>query len=288
MEQTSQALQLLEAAWLAASPRRPDTVRAYRNELNRLRRFLQSSGRKDATLDAKLLERFWHGLIRGNWHSKRKRPSTRSIDQSRRILSAFVTWAVQQELAPVAALTAVAAWRTPSARLGQTGARASRGEEAPISALSRVSTLDGAAAALCFWVGATPRELAVLGTTDIDTRRAMVALTLRGERGEVAIPRSLSRSLQALVVPGQRWFFRRGAESPTPAAMAQRVSRWLASTGVTEISSARALRAEFKRHARERGWNSDEIGSQLRCRSLPTPVCAIPSHRRLDALLAPP
>lgn len=285
MKRSLQALRELEDAWLAASPRAAHTLRAYRNELNRLGRFLHSRGRKTVVLDAALLERFWQEITRGAWHeTTRNRPSANSLNQSRRILSAFVGWLVREEHAPVSVLAAVARWRTPAANPSAAGKSMPSGPAPPLSRLMRVSTLDGAAAAFCFWAGATPSELALLATADVDLAHAKVTLTQRTGRNTVAIPRRLARSLQPLLVPGQRWMFRLGAEPPTPAAMAQRVSRWLASLGAGEVGSARALRDHFQRHARARGWNSDEIRSQLRRPSLPPPALVAPSHRRLESL----
>jgi site-specific recombinase XerC len=285
MTHSMQALRDLESDWLTASPRGPQTVRAYRNEIDRLARFLKLRGRENATLDDTLLEQFWSELTRGAWHETRGRPSTSSLDQSRRILSAFVTWMVREEKAPLSALTAVAKWRTPARRVDSESKADLPDRASPLPDLLRVSHLDAAAAALSYWTGATPRELAALSTEDVDTKRATVTFTQRGDAQQVVIPRRLARSLHALLVPGQKWVFRVGAERPTAAAMAQRVARWLASKNAGEVGSARALRSRFQQHARACGWNSDEIRSQLRRPSLPPPALAAPSHRRLNCLL---
>lgn len=283
-----QALRDLEDAWLATSPRTPNTMRAYRNELDRLGRFLSSCGRDVADLNATLLERFWSELTRGTWHETRQRPTASSIDQSRRIISAFVSWLVRQELAPVSALASLATWRSPVGRPQKAVADVAQDCLAPLPPLLRVSDLDGLAAAFCFWAGASPGELAGIAVADVDGQRAELSLTQRGVRRTVAIPRRLVRSLQSLLVPGQTWLFRVGAEPPSPAAMAQRVSRWLGNHGGGDVGSARALREQFQRHARAKGWNSDEIRSQMRRTSLPLPPLSPPSHQRLASLISAP
>lgn len=280
-----QPLRDLEEAWLAASPRGPHTLRAYRTELDRLARFLRSCGRDGAELDPGLLERFWRDLTRGVWHETRKPPSKSTLDQSRRILSAFVRWLVAQERVPVTLLTTVAAWHTPARKPSAAEGKGKLSHGLPIARLLQVSDLDGAAAALCFWAGATPGELAALATVDVHPGRATVELVQRGIRRRVVLPRPLARSLKTLARAHQRWVFRVGVEPPTAAAMAQRVSRWLTQHGDGEVTSARSLRAQFQRHARANGWNSDEIRCQVRRPSLSPPPWAAPSHRRLAALI---
>lgn len=279
-----QPLRDLENVWLAAAPRAAHTHRAYRTELDRLARFLRSRGRDTTVLDPDLLERFWSELLRGAWHETCQPPSMSTLDQSRRILSAFVRWLVQQEHGPASLLTAVAKWRTPKRAKPAMG-RAAPPRSLPLSRLLEVPDLDGAAAALCFWAGATPRELAALATRHVHARQAQVELTQRGARRAVAIPRPLARALKSLITPQQVWVFRLGAEPPTAAAMAQRVARWLRDHGGGAVSSARSLRAHFQSHARAQGWSSDEIRGQLRRPSLAPPPLVSPSQQRLEALL---
>ena len=280
-----QPLSDLESVWLAAAPRAAHTHRAYRTELDRLARFLQSRSRDTTGLDPALIERFWRELVRGAWHETRQPPSASTLDQSRRILSAFIRWLVQQEHGPASLLTAVAKWRTPERPTPASGRVAPSPRSLPLSRLLEVSDLDGAAAALCFWAGATPRELASLATRHVHAGHAHVELTQRGVRGAVAIPRQLAHALKSLIAPQQVWVFRLGAEPPTAAAMAQRVARWLRDHGGGEVTSARSLRAYFQRHARAHGWSSDEIRGQLWRPSLAPPPLVSPSPRRLATLL---
>ncbi len=280
-----QPLRDLENVWLAATPRAAHTHRAYRTELDRLARFLRSRGRDTTGLDPALLERFWRELVRGAWHETRQPPSASTLDQSRRILSAFIRWLVQQEHGSVSLLTAVAKWRTPERSTPATGRMVASPRSLPLSRLLEVSDLDGAAAALCFWAGATPRELAALATRHVHEGHAHVELNQRGVLRAVAIPGQLAHALKSLIAPQQVWVFRLGAEPPTAAAMAQRVARWLRDHGGGEVTSARSLRAHFQRHARARGWSSDEIRGQLRRPSLALPPLVSPSPRRLTVLL---
>lgn len=275
----------LENVWLAAAPRAAHTHRAYRTELDRLARFLRSRSRDTTELDPLLLARFWRELVRGAWHEKRQPPSASTLDQSRRILSAFIRWLVQQEHGPASLLTAVAKWRTPERPAPASACAVPSPRSLPLSRLLRVSDLDGVAAALCFWAGATPRELAALATRHVHAGHAHVELTQRGVRRAVAIPRPLAYALKSLIAPQQVWVFRLGPEPPTAAAMAQRVARWLRDHGGGDVTSARSLRAHFQRHARARGWSSDEIRGQLRRPSLAPPPLVSPSPRRLATLL---
>ncbi|MBN8893843.1 MAG: hypothetical protein J0I71_03275 [Rhodanobacter sp.] len=281
----SQPLRDLENDWLAAAPRAAHTHRAYRTELDRLARFLRSRSRDTTDLDAALLERFWRESVRGAWHETRQPPSASTLDQSRRILSAFIRWLVQQEHGPASLLAAVAKWRTPERPTPASVRSAPSPQSLPLSRLLEVSNLDGAASALCFWTGATPRELAALATCHVHAGRAYVELTQRGVRRAVAIPRPLAHALKSLIAPRQVWVFRIGAEPPTAAAMAQRVARWLRDHGGGQVTSARSLRAHFQRHAQARGWTSDEIRGQLRRPSLAPPPLVSPSPRRLATLL---
>ncbi len=281
-----QALLDLESAWLAASPRTANTVRAYRTELDRLDRFLRARTREWRSLDAPLLERFWRELTRGAWHETRQLPSLNSLDQSRRIIAAFVRWLMREGRAPVPVLAAIASWRTPTERPVAPATDAPRARPLPMTRLLRVSDLSGAAAALCFWTGATPSELSTLATADVDLPRATVTLTQHGARRTVAIPRPLVKSLQSLLAPvAGPWVFRTGPQPPTAAVMGQRVTRWLGAQGGGAGGSARALRAQFQHHARARGWSSDEIRGQLRRTTLPLPPATAPSHRQLAALV---
>ncbi len=157
----------------------------------------------------------------------------------------------------------------------------------PLSRLLQVSDLDGAAAALCFWGGATPSELASLASAHVELSSAKVTFTQRSVSRTVAIPRPLAKSLKPLMVADQPWVFGRGCVQTTSAAMAQRVARWLNRQGEKEAGNARALRAYFQRYAEAHGWNSDEIRGQLRRPSLPPRPLASPSHRRLASLVPP-
>jgi site-specific recombinase XerC len=285
MAHKQQSLRDLERVWLAATPRSEHTLRAYRTELDRLARFLRSYGCDEAGLEPPLLERFWRELIRGGLHDTSQPPSASTIDQSRRILSAFIRWLVQQEMAPVALLATVLAWRTPKGVKPVSNCAAPARRALPLSCLLQVSDLDGAAASLCFWVGATPSELASLAGAHVKPSSAKVTLTQRGISRTVAMPRPLAKSLNALIRADQPWVFGRGGVPSTPAAIAQRVARWLNRFDGSNVSSARALRAYFQCYAEARGWNSDEIRGQLRRSSLPPRQLASPSHRRLAVLI---
>jgi len=284
MTHITQAPNELADAWLRASPRSAHTVRAYRNELDRLRRFLSARGCEWDRLDSALLERFWRELTCGSWHET-QRPSASSLNQSRRIISAFMRWTVGLDLAPASVLTVVTNWRTPVERPRAEAGFATRGRSLPLTRLLQVPDLDGAAAALCFWAGATPNELSTLTIADVDLTRATVTLTLRGVRRTVAIPRPLAKSLQPLLVQAGPWVFQIGPTPASAAAMGQRVTRWLGRHGGGAVGSARALRAQFQRHARAVGWNSDEIRAQLRRPTLPLPLAPPPSHRQLATLV---
>lgn len=282
MKHLPQPLSKLEDAWLGETPRAEHTLRAYRTELDRLARFLRSRGHDGMGLNSPLLESFWRELIRGAWHETRQPPSASTLNQSRRILSAFVRWLVQQEMVPAALLATVGGWRTPASTRATASSCA-----VPLSRLLQVSDLDGAAAALCFWGGATPSELASLASAHVELSSAKVTFTQRSVSRTVAIPRPLAKSLKPLMVADQPWVFGRGCVQTTSAAMAQRVARWLNRQGEKEAGNARALRAYFQRYAEAHGWNSDEIRGQLRRPSLPPRPLASPSHRRLASLVPP-
>lgn len=281
MKSITQALDAAADAWLEAVPRAHNTARSYRTELDRLLRFAR---RHDASVDARALARFWRGLCKGAWHETRQPPTPRSLDQSRRILSAFIRSLVQQELAPASALIAVAAWRTPAPREPTSRADARRMRSIPIARLLHVSDLDAAAAALCFWVGATPGELAALLLQDVDLVHARITLTQQGVRRTVAIPRLLAKAFEPLFAHAHGpWAFRVGPERTTAAALGQRVARWLRVQG-GEVTSARALRALFQRFALSKGWSGDDVRAQLRRPRLPLPPAKSPSHRKLATL----
>ena len=271
-------------AWLKAAPRGVHTVRAYLTELNRLDQFLRRAGRDWRQMDAALLARFWTALTRGALHETPRPPSSRSLDQSRRIISAFLRWMVEQGHAPVAALTAIAAWRTPASAPSQGRSFSAPVGTLPLTHLINVAELDAAAAALCYWAGATPLELASLARGDVDLSQSQVTLTQRNVRRTVAIPRPLAKSLLPLLANARPWVFGPAAQPPSAAAMGRRVARWLTRHGAGS-TSARALRTQFQCHAQAGGWTNDEIRAQLRRPSLPLPPAAAPTQRHLAALV---
>jgi integrase len=280
-----QALSEFADTWLKASPRGTHTVRAYLTELDRLDQFLRKLGREWDRLDPHLLERFWRELTRGAWHETQQRPSASSLNQSRRIISAFLRWMVGQGLASTSVLPVMAGWHVPMGGPKTKVAITPRRRSLPVTRLLDVSELDAAAAAMCYWAGATPNELSALATADLDLPRATVTLTQRGVSRTVAIPRPLAKSLQPLLAKAGPWVFRAGPEPPSAAAMGQRVARWLGSHGGGALGSARALRAQFQRHAQAVGWSNDDIRAQLRRPTLPLPLAPAPSHRQLAALV---
>lgn len=271
-------------AWLQASPRGAHAMRAYLTEVSRLDQFLRTKGRDWRQLDATVLARFWAELIRGALHEIPHPPSARSLDQSRRIISAFLRWMVEQGHAPVAVLPALGTWRTPERTTPSPRTASTRAGALPLTELVNVSTLDAAAAALCYWAGATPQQLSSLAKADVDLPQAQVTLTQREVRRTVAIPRSLAKGLQPLLTGAGPWVFGTSAQAPSAAAMGRRVARWLTRHGAGS-TSARALHAQFQQHAHASGWTTDEIRAQLRRPNLPLPPTKAPTHRHLSMLV---
>lgn len=274
----------LADAWLKASPRGTHAARAYLTEVSRLDRFLRAKGRDWSQLDTAVLTRFWATLIRGALHEIPRPPSTGSLDQSRRIISAFLRWMVEQGHAPVSVLAAVGAWRTPDRAAPAPLTASTRTGVLPLTELVSVSNLDAAAAALCYWAGATPQQLSSLAKADVDLPQARVTLTQRDVRRTVAIPRSLAKGLQPLLTAPGPWVFATSAQAPSAAAMGRRVARWLTRHGAGS-TSARALHAQFQRHAHASGWTTDEIRAQLRRPNLTFPLTKAPAHRHLSMLV---
>lgn len=271
------------ADWLDACNLTEGSRRAYRAEVARLQRYLARRHLALDDVDSALLRRFWAGLQRGRWHETRQTPTAGSQQQSRRIIAAFLRWAVQHGRVAASCLSAVRAWRVD----GATTAAAS-----PVRPLSAVqlrrlldaSDLDAAAAALCFWTGATPRELSALRLVNIDLDAGHVTLARRHRGETVAIPRVLARAL-AKLLPAVGPYVFGGTASASPAALSQRIRRWVRTLHVGQLGSARALRAHFHAHAEAAGWSGDEIRAQLRRPSLPLSPATPPAVRRLDAVV---
>lgn len=271
------------ATWLEESELTADSRQAYQTELKRLQRYLVQRRVDMGDVDAALLRRFWAGVKRGRWHETTKAPAASSLQQSRRIIGAFVRWAVQHEWVTPSSLGALREWRVeaaPSVRVTEVP-KLSAGQ---MRCLLEVEDWDAAAAALSFWVGATPLELSALRLNEIDLREGRITLAGRGPGTTVALPKALSRALTKLPADVEPYVF--GGSTPaSAAAVSQRIRRWLHVNPIGQLSCARELRGYFHVHATSAGWSGDEIRAQLRRPSLRLSASPPPAVRRLESLV---
>lgn len=269
--------------WLAERELTASSRRAYGAEVARLQRHLALRCCELRDVDSEVLGRFWTSLQRGRWHETRQPPAVGSLMQSRRIVAAFLRWAAQHGYVEASCLLALREWRvgvTPAAPTPTTRPLPPAG----LRLLLNVIDLDGVAAALCFWAGATPRELSELRLVDIDVSACTVRLSGRSRPATVAIPKTLARSLTKRL-PATGPFVFGGPDMATAAALSQRVRRWARAHGFGPAGSARDLRARFQTLAHAAGWSGEEIRAQLRRSSLPIAPAASPSRRRLEGVV---
>jgi len=142
--------------------------------------------------------------------------------------------------------------------------------------------LDEAAAALSFWTGASPSELASLEIAALDWAQSQVRIARRQSFSAVALPDELTTDLRALASDGRTYLFGR-SQPPSAGAVAQRISRWATNQRVAS-TSARRLRSRFLDLAKQAGWSSDEIRGQLRRLNLPLEAPQAPLAGRLAAI----
>lgn len=267
--------------WLNSSLLSRHTQRAYRNEVERLTTYLKDRRVLLSDLQVRHLNRFWAQLVEGRMHKVDHPPSAGSMQQSRRILSAYLRWCVSQKIVGPGALAALDLWdvkATPADNLPPVPSRSS----ASVYLLLSVKDMDAAAAALSFWTGASPQELAQIESSEFDWQCSEATIKRRNSDSTIALPRKLSASLRHLVKEEQPYFF--GGEEPSTAAeMAGRIARWGKRHGVNTVS-ARSLRAQFLKLASDAGWRPDEIRNQLRRCDLDLPPTPPPSAGRLALL----
>ncbi|WP_201313204.1 hypothetical protein [Dyella sp. EPa41] len=227
------------------------------------------------------LSRFWKQLVTGRRHQVDSAPSQGSLQQSRRIVSAFLRWCVTQRHASVELLAELDRWSLPRPKKASRATRP-RHAQAPIGGLVHIQNLDAAAAALSFWTGATPGELASLEVTAFDWNQSLITIQRRDSRSTVVLPEALTADLRAIVTDGRTFLFN-PEHAPSAASVAQRISRWAARQH-TSSTSARRLRARFLDLAKDAGWSSDEIRGQLRRLDLPLATPQPPTLDRLAAI----
>ncbi len=253
------------STWLKSASLAPHTERAYRVEVDRFMVYLDRRNLALAELGSRQLERFWAQLRRGRLHNVATLPSHGSLQQSRRILCAFLRWCAAAQLTPPDILTEL---RRSSVRETEAHGRPVRATPSavPVANLLRIADLDGAAAALSFWAGASPQELGALRTDAFDWAQSQVTIARRSAETSVVLPESLSASLRVLARGKHTYFF--GHDAPASAAsIAYRISKWGKRQG-SATASARALRARFLEMAKLAGWTPDEIRGQMRRRKL--------------------
>lgn len=271
----------LLSTWLTSTPLAAHTQRAYRTEVSRLLSFTAGRNIPLDGLEPRQLNRFWRQLVSGRLHHVDTTPSPGSLQQSRRIISAFLRWCVTQKCAPVELLAELDRWSIPESQ-ERSHTSHPRQTSLPISSLVRAWDLNAAAAALSFWTGATPGELASLKTAAIDGVENQVTIRRRQTMSTVALPEKLGADLRALASDGRVYLF--GANDPPSAAsVAQRISRWSTAHNAS-MGSARRLRWQFLDMAKQAGWSSDEIRGQLRRPHLGLNAAAPPTLERLASI----
>lgn len=277
---STQVMDLL-SIWLASAPLATHTQRAYRTEVGRLVSFIERRNIPLDELEPRLLKRFWRDLVSGRMHRVDTTPSPGSLQQSRRIVSAFLRWSVTQGHASVELLAELDQWSIPESPEPSVTACA-RQTSISISHLIRARDLNAAAAALSFWTGATPGELASLKTAAIGGVESQVTIRRRQTLSTVMLPEELGADLKALASDGRAYFFGTHAP-PSSASIAQRIARWSVEHNAL-MGSARRLRRRFLDLAKQAGWNSDEIRSQMRRPHLELNAAAPPTSERLASI----
>lgn len=267
--------------WLESNSLTALTQRSYRTEVERFTAFLEVRRASLPELQSRHLKRFWAQLIDGRLHRSGRRPKAGSAQQSRRIVSAYLRWCVAHGFAPSDILSSLDEWEIP-AGAPELKNRSAVSPMAPMALLLEAADLDNAAAALSFWSGASPQELATVQIAAFDWTLATFAVDRGSTTSSVTLPRSLADSLQRLGSEHKRYLF--GDDHPSTAvSVARRIARWGNRCGAGAVS-ARSLRAQFLSLAQSAGWTTDEIRNQVRRVDLRLPMSPPPPPERLAVL----
>lgn len=273
------------------------TRRAYRAELDRFLKWACAENISESKLDAYQFEQFAACLSSDRARELAivdlERPLlSSSLEQARRILSAWLRWAAAREWVS-SDLAVPAPWPKPD----RTSTRSPPVSATRLKGLLVVSTPSTEHSAcrekfvvgLSFWLGLSPTEIAALARDDVQVRGNHLEVGVASAAGDPEI-RVGPMALRKLWLAYDR---QRGAS--VSAVTSLQDSRHVTSHTVARIIrqafdrpeydadelvvNARGLRRSFVAHAAEHGWSSDDVKHHLRRRSLPGVKFPTPSRR---------
>lgn len=274
----------LSNRWLDELSVSESTQRSYRLELGRLRRWSALEGLTPAELGHAHVGRF-AAMISSARKSElamlgiSKPLLSSSLDQARRIVCAWLRWAVAGGWVPADALLPTA-WpevtripteprplSTPALRKATLGISPS---ESATADQARQAFVTG----LAFWLGLGPAEISALQTVDVRSRSGAIRVRLsRGRKGPASWqygPTSLLRAwktYQAAKTPSSFAVSSAGGSKVTAGTVARIIRSASPTRGrhaESDAMSATRLRQAFIDQALDHGWSSDELLQHLR------------------------